>query len=791
MEQLQTPAGDWGLLDRVDAKQRCEATRGGARRRLRDALLGTTPEPIPSYRGPIEDPQPDTIGVCCSGGGVRSAAFNLGALQVLQSAGILRRARYLAAVSGGSYIAAAFSMVAQTWGSGPRPPAGDGGHDDSNPELIERAPPFAPGSPEEQYLRNRSSYLAPRAMDKLFLVYRITLGIIFNIAFLALPLLGIGVLLGVFFYRPAFHQLLGHCGSHCNAELHPYLWLPPLAIGALSALLGLIELVTRADSGRRRRVLEIYPARLLVLAAIVAWFTIAIPLLVSAISSASGVNLRLSGLYASGSITALLIAVSAHLRNALQSPAQLLAEVQKTSSRFARLNARTRRVVAYAGGAIIGPALLLSVTVFAVAVTLTHASPDSVDPAQVIVGCAALALFALAYLLVDLTSWSLHPFYKHRLCTVFALKRVRPSDEAASDQEFADDRSGQDERAGIAVERDIDTLVPLSRTALRGGEWPTLLVCAAANVSDAGATPPGRQVTSFTFSPHAIGGPLVGGIATSEFEKTFGDRRRDVTLPAAVAMSGAALSPSMGKQTKRPLRFLMALANVRLGVWVPNPRWVARKQPLRRYRRARPYYLLCELLGRNRVNAKYLYVTDGGHYENLGLVELLRRGCTTVYCFDASGGTTFKELGDAVALARSEIGVQIDIDPDALVPSPAGVAAENVVAGTITYRDGTRGTLIYGRNVMTEAAPWDVRAYHEVDHSFPHNSTADQLYTDQKFEAYRELGASVAEGALALGAPARREQEQRPHGPAPEPDSPSRRFTREGAQRPAPERVGE
>src|SRR5262249_51268173 len=153
------------------------------------------PEPIPSYRGPIEDPQPDAIGVCCSGGGVRSAAFNLGALQVLQSAGVLKRARYLAAVSGGSYIAAAFSMVAQAWASGPRPPRGVVGHDDSNPDLIARAAPFAPGSPEEQYLRNRSSYLAPRAMDKLFLVYRIALGIIFNIAFLALPLLGVGVLL--------------------------------------------------------------------------------------------------------------------------------------------------------------------------------------------------------------------------------------------------------------------------------------------------------------------------------------------------------------------------------------------------------------------------------------------------------------------------------------------------------------------------------------------------------------------------------------------------------------------
>ena len=100
-------------------------------------------------------------------------------------------------------------------------------------------------------------------------------------------------------------------------------------------------------------------------------------------------------------------------------------------------------------------------------------------------------------------------------------------------------------------------------------------MCAAANVSDPGATPPGRGVTSFTFSETAIGGPLVGGERTSEYETALGEnRRRDITLTAAVAMSGAALSPVMGKETRRPLTFLMALANVRLGVWIPNPRYV-------------------------------------------------------------------------------------------------------------------------------------------------------------------------------------------------------------------------
>src|SRR5262245_20194804 len=110
-------------------------------------------------------------------------------------------------------------------------------------------------------------------------------------------------------------------------------------------------------------------------------------------------------------------------------------------------------------------------------------------------------------------------------------------------------------------------MVELSKSGVDPGDgndgiktWPMLVVCAAANVSDPGATPPGRAVASFTFSPKAIGGPLTGAVETKVFERTFGrNRRRDVTLLAAVATSGAALSPAMGKMTYRPLKFLLAL----------------------------------------------------------------------------------------------------------------------------------------------------------------------------------------------------------------------------------------
>jgi hypothetical protein len=232
-------------------------------------------------------------------------------------------------------------------------------------------------------------------------------------------------------------------------------------------------------------------------------------------------------------------------------------------------------------------------------------------------------------------------------------------------------------------------------------------------------------------------------------------------------MSGAALSPSMGKMTYRPLTFLLGLANIRLGVWVPNPRHVndeCKKTPgddvpslaNGLWHRPRPEYLWKELFGRNRLDDKFLYVTDGGHYENLGLVELLRRGCRTVYCFDAGGGTTSKALGDAIALARTELNVEIVMDDEAkhLAESKEPPLRSKAVCarGTILYPgDGEPGQLFYVRSVVTEDSPWDLANYQE-DGVFPHHSTFDQFFDDQKFEAYRRLGMWAATSALGMPA---------------------------------------
>ena len=170
----------------------------------------------------------------------------------------------------------------------------------------------------------------------------------------------------------------------------------------------------------------------------------------------------------------------------------------------------------------------------------------------------------------------------------------------------------------------------------------------------------------------------------------------------------------------------------------------------------RPNYLLREMFGWNHADSRFLYVSDGGHYENLGLVELLRRGCTTVWCVDASGEGShgFPTLAEAVGIARSEIGVDIEIDPDEMSRDPSPEDGDRTfvrathVKGKIFYRNGVTGTIVFIRAGVTRDAPIDVRNFHAKHPTFPNDPTLNQLFGAERFDAYRSLGYFTATRAL-------------------------------------------
>jgi Patatin-like phospholipase len=761
------PCGDTGLAEKVVATERLERARWRPGQWVQFLVFGRRPDPLPSFSGLVEPAEEGKIGIACSGGGIRSASFNLGALQALQEKGVLKKSRYLAAVSGGSYIAAAFCMVRKTWPPHePQPPDSD----DSDPNVVnDDNPPFFPGSPEEQYLLNRSSYLAPDGEGKAAFALRLLLGLAFNLLVIALFIAIVSILLGLLYgvLYSNLDQTIDQCksaGQPCDFSIWPpsrWIWAPIAGAAVLGLVLGAAAMLAFRWSGDLRDFATTWSLRLVILALAAAVLLIAIPLLlewfrnignvsptgskgVDGVTEATGVAAAttespglLTALIGAGSVTSVLGALFLQLRADWLEAKKLAKEAEGTIKWYTSLNQRLRRGLAYLIAALAGPALALALALLVMSTTLNVEDPKWV---WVYFGGLAAA-FALFYATADLTSWSLHPFYRRRLASTFALKRIaRPQGMPPI----------AEREAGIAVERDYDRLVDLSKTAVVDCDdegnclWPTLLVCAAANVSDNAATPAGRAVSSFTFSPSSVGGPLVGAVATTRLERSCDKRRRaSFTLPAAVAISGAALSPSMGKMTRRPLRLLMGLANVRLGVWVPNPRRVDTFEKRNKvYPRPRPYYLMRELLGLNQLNLPYLYVTDGGHYENLGAMELLRRGCTDIYCFDASQDD-LDAFGDMISLARSELSVEVEIDPEKLRPNDDGISEKDCVEGKILYPDGTKGRIFYARPAITAKSPADVTAYHRQNKRFPRDPTGDQLYTGQRFEAYRALGLSA------------------------------------------------
>jgi hypothetical protein len=375
---------------------------------------------------------------------------------------------------------------------------------------------------------------------------------------------------------------------------------------------------------------------------------------------------------------------------------------------------------------------------------------------------------ALVWWRGNITAWSPHGFYRDRLGAAFNLRWHAHDQPGLSPTAMP--LGSPDHRCYLDVRpRDDSTMLD----SMQPAGTPELLVCASANVSDYGVTPTGAHVTSFVMSSRFIGGPGVGAMPTTTYLERTVNRTSNLNLLTAIAIAGGAVAPEMGRMTRPQLRKLLTVANIRLGVWLPNPRQVAagagvtfgkdlddklsERPPRYRYiHRANPLYLIKELFGWNSINGKYLYVSDGGHYDNLGLVELLRRGCKWIWCIDASGDPPgkFTTLGQALALAQGELGVTVTglqpeetmaSEPDeARARNDAGkppLAKEPWCQGMIRYPDGNTGTLVYVKAAVTAATPWDVRSFQESNPTFPCDPTYNQLYTGDRVDAYRTLGS--------------------------------------------------
>lgn len=228
---------------------------------------------------------------------------------------------------------------------------------------------------------------------------------------------------------------------------------------------------------------------------------------------------------------------------------------------------------------------------------------------------------------------------------------------------------------------------------------------------------------------------------------------RGVSLGTAMAISGAAASPNMGFYSDPGVGFLLTVFDVRLGWWIGNPH-----NPVA-WREGRPRYgfawLLRELLGLTNEEQAFVYLSDGGHFENLGIYELVRRRCKVIVASDVSQDPGYGGAGlrNAIERCRVDFGVEIYIDLGNFKPlgdpprSGCHYAIGNVLYPANPKGEGgheRNGTLIVLKPAIASADPFDVRGYPQTNPQFPHDTTFNQWFDEAHFENYRTLGEATA-----------------------------------------------
>ena len=219
-----------------------------------------------------------------------------------------------------------------------------------------------------------------------------------------------------------------------------------------------------------------------------------------------------------------------------------------------------------------------------------------------------------------------------------------------------------------------------------------------------------------------------------------------MTLGSAMTISGAAASPNMGYHSSPAVSLLMTLFNVRLGAWKGNPGAAGNKA----YWRKGPEWsflpLIREALGLTSDDHPYVYLSDGGHFENLGLYEMIRRRCSLIIVSDAGCDPhcRFEDLGNALRKISIDLKTRIVFSDLAVrerikaeKSTPAWAVAE------IRYKDEAsepRALLLYIKPSFRGDEPAEVQAYALAHEDFPHESTANQWFGEAQFEAYRALG---------------------------------------------------
>jgi hypothetical protein len=660
------------------------------------------------------------VGICLSGGGIRAASFALGAVQALQQQrGLLfgpRSADYLAVVSGGSYVGACLTLNAAALAA--------------NPAAAADPPPCADGSPEAAHIVANGEYL--RHGGRLRTALRFVIVGVLNVAAFFAIFVWTGTLLATWAYA-ATEVSDGRIDAASGVLVWPLAGLG--VIGGAIILRGIYK-----DGGVARWLLPLLGIAIVIGCA---------PSLISAMERVS--PLSDATWWTTWWRPALFFGTAVGLAAVWWAALKLVGG--DIGSNVAHVVARVAVVIPRLAGVV----MLSLVTTYASGRIGRATGPDvtNFDPLGELRDYFAVLVGGLVFSAV-VARVSLHRIYREQLSQPFAVRRV---DGAVTKL--------------APTEARLATLTPPTRGDARS--FPRLLVSATANVAARWPDGKRRGFAPFVFSHDRCGIPGVAGasIETARLESrsapagllTWSEPL--LSLMSSVAATGAAISPSMGMRTIPALRAFIAIVNIRLGRWLPNPLSMRiRREILEGPPHGPPWWdtqkrhvglgggfdeFLPELLGLHRADAPRIYVSDGGHYDNLGLLALLRARCATIWCVDSEADKRGRahQLQQVVRLALAELNVAITIDFDEFVATD-GIMGTTHAVGTIDYGEGQSGKLIVIKLGLMSSTPDDLRDRRQTDHAFPYHSTFRYVaYRADRLDAYRRLGIINATAAMA------------------------------------------
>jgi Patatin-like phospholipase len=788
----------------------------------------------------------DRVGLAFSGGGIRSATFNLGVLKALHELGLLKHVDYLSTVSGGGYVGAWWAAWRARWG-GEFPETVTTSQ--LRPDAVQRDMNREPE--EVRHLREFSNFLSPRIgffQSEMWAAIMAVLSAVLPAVLVATSVMAFALLVWLGVTSVIVGDALG--------------W-PVSGLGWLKAplLLSLISLATyivlecrwfrdakseKRASGKWRVRFAIF--HLLMPSLIVAgicygwcwlkragWMNPAQPDGVAAWEWSTGIwpdgwGFSFSPHVFTGPILWIGVALILLL------PRLLLLRISSVSFSSRVVGAMDRALARLLGSALVAGALgalwlagcwlnythwgttmpaggaLLSGGAFAllrnwigglgpgkkggvmdmvkplipqvlayvaialwaicVATFLAGWIKGGLSPWCLFGGAAGIVVFAL--IAFDAAQVSMHSFYRNRLARAYlgasnldaaALGGTSAKQNRQTDVRKRDDielRALSPTAAELAADRERpedERVYGAINTSDSCRIRPLHLVCCAAN--DLG----GDHLENLARGSRS-GVLSKFGFAIGNYWKTWEKEPEKETLglASAITASAAAFNSNMGSLSMTlgaGVTFLCTALNLRLGLWLPHPLSARFGAP-----KLLPGSLfLKEMFGATKSGlrpramsptpaAPYVHLSDGGHFENLALYELVRRHCRYIIVSDcgADPEVTFDDFGNAVRRIREDFGVEIDIDLSPLMPDEKRISKQHVAVGTISYDPrGDRkdnAVLLYFKPTLTGDEPCDIAQYRTRNADFPHESTGDQFYDEAQWESYRRLGEHAAYSAL-------------------------------------------